>query len=187
MGLTGSDFTGMHRMGENTSKLLCGYNPEMIIFTACREDIPAWNELARQVEALFGAPMAGDEEFQKILRRKIEQGLAFCIREYDGMPGSALCGGLFFSTRHRPVYQIGWLAVAEKWRRFGLGRALVLHALGLVIPPAEVIVTTFDVDDPEGEPARRFYASLGFSPAELLPGDGPNGETRQRYRMIITA
>ena len=157
----------------------------MIIYSACSKDLPAWNELARQVEPLFGAPMADQEEFQKILLRKIDKGLAFCIRENDGPPGAALCGGLFFSTSHHPIYQIDWLVVAEKCRRTGVGRALIRHACGLVVPPAEVIVTTFDQNEPEGEPARRFYESLGFSPAELLPGEGPNGETRQCYRKVI--
>jgi predicted N-acetyltransferase YhbS len=71
--------------------------------------------------------------------------LAFCIRKGDGLPGVPLCDGLLFSTRHHPVNQIGWLAVSEKWRRFGVGKALVMHACGLVSPPAEVIVTTFDL------------------------------------------
>jgi ribosomal protein S18 acetylase RimI-like enzyme len=159
----------------------------MMVIIACQDDIPAWNELARQVEPLFGAPMADHEDFQKILLRKIDKGLAFCIRENDGPPGTALCGGLFFSTSHHPIYQIDWLVVAEKWRRTGVGRALIRHACGLVISPAEVIVTTFDQNDPEGEPARRFYESLGFAPAELLPDEGPNGETRQRYRKVMDA
>jgi GNAT superfamily N-acetyltransferase len=157
----------------------------MIILTACTADIPAWNDLAREVESLFCASMADDEGFHKILQRKIDNGLAFCIRENDEPPGSRLCGGLLFSTRHHPIYRIGWLAVSEKWRRFGVGRALVMHVCGLVTPPAEVIVTTFDVKTPGGEPARRFYESLGFAPAELLPGEGPDGETRQRFRKVI--
>ena len=157
----------------------------MIVLNACAVDIPAWNELAREIEPLFGAPMADDEGFRKILQRKIDQGLALCVRENDGPPGTQLCGGLLFSTRHHPVYQIGWLAVSEKWRLFGVGRALVMHAFGLVTPPAEVIVTTFDEGTPGGEPSRHFYESLGFIPAELLPDEGPNGETRQRFRKAI--
>ena len=157
----------------------------MIVISACKTDIPAWCELARAFEPLFGAAMADDEGFRQIIQRKIDQGLAFCIRENDGPPGAALCGGLLFSTRRHPIYQIGWLAVAEKWRRFGVGRALVRHACGLVTPPAEVIVTSFTAETPGGEAARRFYESLGFAPAELLPGEGPNEETRQRYRKII--
>jgi GNAT superfamily N-acetyltransferase len=157
----------------------------MIVLTACNADIPAWTDLAREVEPLFGASMADDDGFLQILQRKIDNGLAFSIRENDGPPGASLCGGLLFSIHHHPVYQIGWLAVSAKWRRFGVGRALVMHACRLVTPPAEVIVTTFDVKTPGGEPARRFYESLGFAPAELLPGEGPDGETRQRFRKVI--
>lgn len=157
----------------------------MIVRLACLEDLPAWNALAREVEALFGAPMAWNEDFQAVLRRKIGQGLALCVREEDGPPGAALCGGLLFSTRRHPVYEIGWLAVAVKWRRRGTARALVEHACGLITPPAEVIVTTFAPGDPGGEAACRFYERMGFAPAELLPGAGPNGETRQRYRKVI--
>jgi ribosomal protein S18 acetylase RimI-like enzyme len=159
----------------------------MIVFTACAADIPAWKDLAREVEPFFGASMADDPHFQQVLQRKVDQGVAFCVREHDGEPGTPLCGGLLFSTHHHPLYKIGWLAVSEKWRRSGVARVLVMHALGLVIPPAEVIVTTFQASDPDAEPAWRFYLSLGFEPAELLPGDGPNGETRQRFRKMITA
>jgi GNAT superfamily N-acetyltransferase len=147
--------------------------------------MPAWCDLAGEVEPLFGAPMAGDEGFRQALARKIDQGLAFCIRAGDGPPGAALCGGLLFSTRQRPVYQIGWLAVAAKWQRMGVGQALVEHALALVRPPAEVIVTTFTAETPGGEAARRFYERLGFAAAELLPGEGPSGEARQRFRKVI--
>ena len=157
----------------------------MIVFTACPDDIPAWNALAREVESLFGASMADDPAFQQVLQRKIAQGLAFCVRQGDAASGAALCGGLLFSTSHRPLYQIGWLAVAGKCQRTGVGGALVEHALTLVVPPAEVLVTTFLQDDPGGEQAWRFYQSLGFEPAELLPGEGPNGETRQRLRKIV--
>jgi GNAT superfamily N-acetyltransferase len=125
---------------------------DRIYFTACTEDIPVWSDLARQVESPFGAFIADDEGFPQTLQRKIDNGLAFCIRENDGPPGAPLCGGLLFSTRHHPVYQIGWLAVAETWQRFGVGRALVMHACGLVTPPAEVIVTSFDAYTPGGEP-----------------------------------
>ena len=157
----------------------------MLVHPAFIADIPAWIVLAREVEELFGAAFADTEPFLETLRRKIDEGLAFCVREQDGSPGAPLCGGLFFSTKHRPIYKIGWLAVAQKWRRSGVGEALVTHALALAVPPAEVTVITFTTDTPGGAPARRFYEKLGFVAAELLPGDGPNGETRQVFRKVI--
>jgi GNAT superfamily N-acetyltransferase len=157
----------------------------MKVCPACIADSAPWIVLAREVEGLFGAAFADSEDFQAILRRKIDEGLAFCVREQDGPPGAPLCGGLFFSTKHRPIYKIGWLAVAEKWRRNGVGEALVTHALALVVPPAEVSVVSFTTNTPGGEPARRFYEQLGFAPAELLPGEGPKGEIRQVFRKVI--
>ena len=103
--------------------------------------------------------------------------------EEDGPPGVPLIGGLLFSPVP-PRYTIGWLAVAGPHRRRGIGRQLVEHALGLVEAPAEVVVTTFGEECPEGEPARRFYARMGFHAAERAP-DGPEGGTRQIFRKNV--
>jgi ribosomal protein S18 acetylase RimI-like enzyme len=82
------------------------------------------------------------------------------------------------------IYTIGWLAVAQQYRRQGLGQRLVEHALGLVSAPAEVVVTTFGEDNPEGQAARRFYERLGFQPAEAA-APGPEGGTRQIFRLLV--
>lgn len=152
------------------------------VHVATPADIPAWHDLAAEVEPLFG-PLVGDPSFEGALKRCIARGDAFCVRE--GYEGSPLLGGLLFS-RTPPVYTLGWLAVAAQGRRRGVGRALVRYALDLVLPPAEVIVTTFGLGRPEGEPARRFYAAMGFAPAEVAP-DGPDGTTRQIYRLRVSA
>jgi GNAT superfamily N-acetyltransferase len=156
----------------------------MHVTTAQSADIPGWLALTRQVEPLFGAPMASDPGFLAQLQHKIDTGLAFCVREFDGPPGAVLCGGLLFSTRRCPIYQIGWLAVSEGWRRHGIGQALVEYVCKKVVPPAEIILLTFLPGDPAGEPARQFYTRLGFTAAEIL-SEGPNGEPRQRYRKVI--
>jgi GNAT superfamily N-acetyltransferase len=74
--------------------------------------------------------------------------------------------------------------VAEPWRRRGVGRLLVEHALSLGEPPATVTVETFGVDVEPGRPARRLYERLGFRPAEALP-PGPEGGARQLYRREL--
>jgi GNAT superfamily N-acetyltransferase len=152
------------------------------VVTARPEDIPAWLALAEEVEPLFG-PMVDDPAFHRALWRNVDRGTAFCVREGDGPPGAPLLGGLLFSPKP-PVYTIGWLAVTERCRRRGIGHRLVEHVLGLAEPPAEFVVTTFGADHPEGEPARRFYARMGFRPAEAAP-DGPNGGSRQIFRRTI--
>jgi broad specificity phosphatase PhoE/GNAT superfamily N-acetyltransferase len=154
----------------------------MRIAIARERDIPSWLDLAAEVEPLFG-PMVDDPRFHEALRRNVARGTAFCLRAGDGPPGAPLVGGLLLSP-HPPQYRIGWLAVSRGWRRRGVGRALVEHAFSLVEPPAEMAVTTFGPDQEEGEPARQFYARLGFVPAEMS-APGPDGRSRQVYRRVF--
>ena len=150
-------------------------------------DVRGWLDLAAEVEPLFG-PMLDDPAFHQALLRTIERGTAFCVREGDGPPGAPLLGGLLFSPRRadRPDDRIGWLAVAERARRRGVGRRLVAHAIGLVTPPAVLTVVTFAEEVEAGRPARRFYERLGFALAEPL-APGPEGGGRQRFRLDLPA
>jgi ribosomal protein S18 acetylase RimI-like enzyme len=143
-------------------------------------DIPAWLDLAAEVEPLFG-PMVVDPGFHTALERNIARQTAFCIREQNGASGAPLMGALLFSAAHAPHYKIGWLAVAQRWRRQGFGQALVEHCFRLIQPPAELSVVTFGVDNLAGSPARRFYKRMGFQAAEAAP-NGPQGGTRQVFR-----
>jgi GNAT superfamily N-acetyltransferase len=149
---------------------------------ATREDIPLWLELAAEIEYLFG-PHVDDPAFLAALERNIGRGSAFCVRANDGPPGAALLAGILFSAKH-PVYRIGWFAVTERWRHKGLGSLLMAHVLGLVQPPAEVQVTTFGPEIPDGVPARRLYQSFGFEPAEKVE-DGQEGGSRQVFRRVM--
>jgi len=142
-------------------------------------DIASWLTLAAEVEPLFG-PLIGNPGFHNALHKNIGRGTAYCIRENDGPSGVSLMGGLLFSP-HPPRYTIGWLAVAAAWRRQGVGQALLIYVCGLVVPPAEMDVTTFGQDNVAGRPARLLYQRLGFHAAELAPR-GPEGESRQVFR-----
>lgn len=146
------------------------------------EDVPAWLNLAAEVEPLFG-PMVNEPSFLHALSKRISRGTAFCVREHDGPAGVPLLGGLLLSPKP-PVYTIGWLAVTEHSRRRGVGQTLVLHVLRLADTPAEFALKTFGPDNPEGEPARQFYVRMGFHPAELAP-DGPAGGSRQFFRRTV--
>lgn len=154
------------------------------VAAATRQDIPAWLTLAAEVEPLFG-PMVGDPRFHAALARAIDGGRAFCERAAPGAPGAPLLGGLLLSTSHAPIYHIGWLAVAARARRRGVGRRLVKHALGLVVPPATVELLTFTAEQGGGESARLFYLSLGFAPAELST-QPPDDTPRQVFRLRIS-
>ena len=105
------------------------------------------------------------------------------MREADGPPGALLLGGLLYSPKP-PLYTVAWLAVTEAHRRHGIGKALIERVFELARPPAEFVVTTFGADRVEGAPARRFYAQMGFHPAESAP-DGPEGGSRQIFRRRL--
>lgn len=149
---------------------------------ATMEDIPPWIGLARKVEYLFG-PMCEDPKFLHALHKNIDRRSALCVREAEGPPGSPLQGAMLFSPKP-PEYSIGWLAVAGTARRQGVARQMMEHLLGLVVPPAEIVVTTFGADTPDGQPARRFYERFGFRPAESVP-NGQDGGSRQVFRRHL--
>lgn len=135
-------------------------------------DVASWLEIVREAEPLFG-PMP---DFRSALLRNIRRGTALCVRDANGQ----VLGGALMQAPPRTV--ITWLAVRTSARRHGVGQALVAEILRRCPPPSEVLVDTFGADNPEGRPARRLYESFGFVPAERLP-DGPEGGSRQRYRL----
>jgi ribosomal protein S18 acetylase RimI-like enzyme len=152
------------------------------VVTATVQDIPAWLNLAREVEFLFG-PMAENPQFHNALKKNIDRGTAYCVRAANGNTGDQLLGGMLFSPRP-PVYTIGWLAVTQSCRRQGIGSRLMEYVMGLVESPAEMVVTTFGADNPDGEPARYFYVRFGFYAAESAP-NGQDGGSRQIFRQTI--
>jgi ribosomal protein S18 acetylase RimI-like enzyme len=141
----------------------------MMVQTAHTEDYDAWLRLAAEVEDLFG-PMVGEEAFQQTLLKNLQRGTALCVRDQDGPAGIDLLGGLFYSPKP-PIYTISWLAVTQTSRRLGIDLKLVEAFLERVVPPAELVVTTFSADMDGGEPARRFYIKLGFQEAETVYHD----------------
>ena len=144
----------------------------MRVTAAIPADIPAWLDLALEVEPLFG-PLVNNPDFCEALQRVIDGGTAFCVREGDGPPGAPLLGGLLWFP-DPPRYKLGWLAVAERARRQGIARRLIDHALATVTRPATIRLTTFANGEPEGEAARRLYTRIGFRPAGPAP-DNPAG------------
>ena len=154
----------------------------MKVQVAQPEDIDSWLRLAAGVEHLFG-PMVNDPSFMDALKRNIERGSAFCIRESDGPSGAPLQAGMLFSAKP-PVYRIGWLSVSEEQRRCGLGTALLDHVSRMVRVPAKIIVTTFVPVVAGGEAARAFYLDAGFRPAETVEND-PEGGSRQVFRKTM--
>jgi ribosomal protein S18 acetylase RimI-like enzyme len=157
----------------------------MKVVNATKEDLSKWLELASEVEYLFG-PMVSDPKFIQAIEKNINQCSAFCVRENDGLPGSRLLGGVLFSSAGAPSYKIGWLAVSSLGRNKGIATELLRHILKLVDVPAEVSVTTFGDDIADGRPARKFYQKYGFVPQEESIPNGPEGGSRQKFKLVLT-
>lgn len=156
----------------------------MKVVNATKDDLTSWLELASEVEYLFG-PMISDPKFIQALEKNINRQSAFCVRENDGLPGTRLLGGLLFSSSKAPIYKIGWLAVSSQARNKGIATKLLGHVLNFVNAPAEVVVTTFGDDIPDGGPARNLYAKFGFVPQEESIPNGPEGGSRQNFKLVI--
>lgn len=137
---------------------------------AAPDDVPAWRALAREVEPLFGAPMADDLGWLAGLDRAIDEGRAWKAVDVDG----AFAGAMTLArwAADDDAVTIAWLAVPEARRRRGAGQALVQHAL-LVAAPRSVRVVTF----PEGA-AASLYAACGF----VATDDDPGHPDRVVYR-----
>ncbi|KIL37911.1 hypothetical protein SD70_30010 [Gordoniibacillus kamchatkensis] len=157
----------------------------MKVVHATKDDIAGWLELVSEVEYLFG-PMVDDPQFIQALEKNIHRQSAFCARETDGPPGIRLLGGVLFSSSNAPNYYIRWLSVSSQARNRGVATALLTHVLKLVAAPAAVSVITFGDDIPDGAPARRFYGKFGFVPLEEQVPNGPEGGSRQKFKLTIT-
>ena len=135
----------------------------MKIVDATTREIPAWLDLCREVEPLFG-PMPN---FLSTLENKINQRAAICVLRPsidagDEFVGGALLGGM------SPDFWIRWLAVRRSSRNHGAGSALISEALIRFLPPCRISVDTFRDDSVWGKPARRLYERFGFLPGELI-------------------
>lgn len=143
-------------------------------------DVMSWRELALDVEQLFGAPMATNEEWNARLNRHIDRGTAWCARIGSG---TTMVGGMWLSYTHPDAITIAWLAVQYGARRLGVGSALVEKAL-TEADGQPVRVVTFGHGHPSGDDAeasRRMYRSLGFTPSTETPPDAPDDAPREVF------
>ncbi len=155
----------------------------MRVVQAQLDDLTAWLALARDVEDYFGHALADDPGYQESVRKNMQRGTAYCVREQDARPGAALIGALLLSPRAHKV-ELSWLAVSPHWRRAGIASALVQHTLHQVTPPAEIVLITFSEAVPHSVPARELYLRHDFSPAEEGPPNAA-GLPTQVFRLVL--
>jgi len=130
------------------------------------EDIPAWLEMAREVEPLFG-PMADSEDFRTGIRKVILEESAFCCEAGDGTIGGII-------AIDRKGNEIAWLPVSSSCRGRGIGRLLLETAVRELDPAAEILVQTFAAGITSGTSARALFTGFGFIDAQAA-GKNPAG------------
>lgn len=133
-----------------------------------KADIAAWLALAAEMQELFGADMANDPVFLDWVTRSVARRAVYCIRINGEVAGV---------MQYRNG-RINWLAVGKHFRRRGVGRALVTHALASEEPVVRVITFGEGHPHPEASAARALYQTLGFSPAQESVETVPDGTPR---------
>lgn len=143
--------------------------PAMRVELAEAYDIEPWMALTQEVIPLFG-PMP---DFETVLRRKILQKQAYCVRSSS----RHLSGAMLFGGSGKEFW-IRWLAVSQETRRQGVGKSLVDAAILITPFDATLSVDTFAEGNPGATAASGLYRSCGFEPTELWQD---NQIVRQRY------
>ena len=101
--------------------------------------------------------MADNKGFHEFIKRKIEQGEAFMVRE--GMHSTELMGLIAFSHQNSAI---SWFAVFKKYKRRGIGSKLLEQAINELGNKREISVITFSENNDLGLPARKLYQKFGF-------------------------
>lgn len=121
------------------------------------KEIPAFLDIAGQVEPLFG-PMLDDENFHKALEEAVKiKAVLGC--HISSKAGDKLLGALVLSREENSVE---WLAIDGLSRGFGAGRLLLSEAIKLLDERKDIKVQTFSPEIEEGKAAVRLYESFGF-------------------------
>lgn len=124
------------------------------------DDLPAWRQVAREVEPLFG-PMADDPGFLAAIAACVDTRDAWSALDSRGRP-------VGFVAVDRHANDITWLAVSAPHRGSGLGAELVRAALDGLDGSRPVSVETFAPGVPHGAGARALYLGFGFIDTNTL-------------------
>lgn len=142
------------------------------------EDLPAFLELARETEELFGAD-TGSREFQDAMYQAVSQEQAFGIDTED----EKVAGAIVLDQR---AGEIAWLAVRKALHGRGLGQSLLNTAVEQMQEHERILVQTFADGEAGGAAARALYQKNGFGFCRA-GGKNPAGvETVILSRAAIT-
>ena len=153
---------------------------EFYVSRATHADIEAWCDLASEVGSVFGSATPPGDEWQQRLKTQIDRGTAWCA--YPAGQGE-MVGGMWLSFQQPDTVTISWLAVRRRFRRMGIGKALVREALSVADGRA-VRVVSFGQGHPMQDAALaavELDLGLGFQQSDERGPDGPDGTPRALF------
>lgn len=129
----------------------------LLITTVRRRHLAEWLSLARELEPLFGEPMADVKGFRQFAARRIAGREALVA--LDRVNGDTVMGVIAFSPSKN---RISWLGVSARYRRQSVGSELLRAALMLLDRTKEISVVTFRGDGGDARAAKALYKKFGF-------------------------
>lgn len=124
-------------------------------------DIDAWMETVKSVRRFFPGleTEAALNEHRNTVLKFMQQKRAVCVKD-----GDRIIGVLLFSVKYN---MICCLAVADAYRKRGIGSKLLTYALERLDRTRPITVSTFREEDKNGAAPRALYKKYGFVPDEL--------------------
>lgn len=130
---------------------------KVVVRPATLSDAPAVADLLTQL----GAPGVDATEAVRRLERNYEEVLLGCVGDATG--GLVAVKTILYFGHAKPVGHISALVVDERFRRYGVARALVEAAIDWAHARYCVALELTCGLSPAREAAHRFYPSMGFT------------------------
>ena len=138
-----------------------------IIKVATINDCEKWFSFVKNVtHDFYDIDLANDKDYRNVIIKNIKRKTAVYVEKNE-----KIIGGMIFSPNQN---HIGWLAVDPKFRRRGIGTALVHYMLMELPDRKQFKVKTFMEGEWQSESSHPFYISLGFKPKEVNYDDMEN-------------
>ena len=130
-------------------------------------DMEKWfNFVKTVIHDFYDIDLINNEHYSDVIAKNIKRKTAVYI-END----NRIIGGMIYSPNQN---HIGWLAVDPKYRRKGIGTALVKYMFNELSDRNEFKVKTFIDGEWQSDASHPFYKSLGFEPKEINYEDMEN-------------
>ena len=123
-------------------------------------DMGRWFDFVKNViHDFYDIDLVNDEHHRDIIEKNIRRKTAIYVEIEE-----KIIGGMIYSPNQN---HIGWLAVDPKYRRKGVGTALVKYMFKELSDRKEFKVKTFIDGEWQSNASHPFYKSLGFEPTEV--------------------